>query len=103
MKVKNRIAIVAALALLLTVSLSLTTGPTGPTGPTTVVLTGQAAPGTNGGALASVSLPSINGLGDVAFRSEVAGFTVRNGIFLARGGSVSRIALFGELAPNGIT
>lgn len=72
------------------------------TGPRAIVLTGQPAPGTNGGVIASVTRPSVNGLGDVAFRSRVTGSAVLFGIFLARGGSISRIALSGELAPNGL-
>ena len=71
------------------------------TGSTVVVLDGTAAPGVPGGVLESFGSAARNGLGQVGFEAtvRVAGLPV-DGIFLADGAALSRLALEGNAVPG---
>ncbi len=66
-----------------------------------VALTGQAAPGTGGGAFSSLFSPVLNASGQTAFFSTISGGTSTQGFFRSDSGSVlTAIARAGQSAPG---
>jgi len=66
-----------------------------------MALIGDTAPGTGGGTYSGFyTVPSMNALGDVAFRADVTGGDVSDGIFVVSGGTHSAVALPGGLPPG---
>ena len=66
-----------------------------------VAVQGSPAPG--GGQFSAFHDPSMNASGDIAFVADLSGGTATQGVFLARTGSISAVALQGSLAPGGET
>lgn len=66
-----------------------------------LVLTGQPAPGTNGGRFSTFSFPSINASGAIAFQANISGGSTKSAIFVSspRGG-ISPVVLQGQAAPG---
>jgi hypothetical protein len=60
-----------------------------------IILTGQAVPGLSGTYFSFVGLPSINGVGAVAFKGGLVGATVGSGIFVVSGSNISRVVVSG--------
>ncbi len=65
-----------------------------------IALRGQAAPGTGSGTFDAFGDTVINNAGDVAFASGINGGSARSGIFLFSKGTVSAIALDGQVVPG---
>ena len=65
-----------------------------------VALAGQPAPGTGGGTFFGFTNPQINNLGKIAFRAAMQGGKSTTGIFFFSDGTISAIALEGQLVSD---
>jgi hypothetical protein len=67
---------------------------------TPLELWGQTAPGTGGGTFKGSLLSAVNDGGSAVIQAGVSGGTTTEGIFKASGGSLTNIAVLGQVAPG---